>query len=487
MTRTVIYFGPPGTGKTATLLGKVREALDSGIDPGEIAFVAFTRRAAAEARARAAAELKLSGDDLRHWRTLHSTAARQLGVGGRGDLLQREHWDELGMALGLRFGDVDETGESVSMMSERGTRLRHLEQIARATRKPLRSIWDGSDREVPWLELERFSRTLVSYKQDRRLLDYADLLDEAPGDLPIRVACLDEAQDLTPAQWDYASRALSRAEVLYVAGDDDQAIYDWAGGDVRRFLSTAGERLVLRKSHRLPRAVWERAGLLAGRIRNRQAKDWEPRDADGAVVDAPSPEAVPVWDGEWLLLARTRGLLDHWEYVCREAGVPYVRSGIPAVRPDEALAVRAWETLRRGGSLSAADLEVALAKSGRNVTGLDPDETHTAADAGLAVPLAPWRSALVRIPPARRRYYEACLRRSPRALTDAARVTISTVHGAKGGEAARVGVIPDWTPRCEAHALRNPDAEHRVWYVAATRAREELHLVRSVTGLSYRI
>ena len=43
-------FGPPGTGKTTSLLDMVDKALSSGVSPNKIAFLAFTRKAAHEAK-----------------------------------------------------------------------------------------------------------------------------------------------------------------------------------------------------------------------------------------------------------------------------------------------------------------------------------------------------------------------------------------------------------------------------------------------------
>ena len=52
-------FGPPGTGKTTTLLNRVDEELAKGTPPEKVAFLAFTRKAAYEARDRAAVRFNL--------------------------------------------------------------------------------------------------------------------------------------------------------------------------------------------------------------------------------------------------------------------------------------------------------------------------------------------------------------------------------------------------------------------------------------------
>ena len=65
-----IVLGPPGTGKTTTLLNLLEDYLKK-TDPNRIGYFAFTQKAANEARERAMERFNLSEDDLPYFRTLH--------------------------------------------------------------------------------------------------------------------------------------------------------------------------------------------------------------------------------------------------------------------------------------------------------------------------------------------------------------------------------------------------------------------------------
>ena len=52
---------------------------------------------------------------------------------------------------------------------------------------------------------------------------------------------IDEAQDLSLLQWEMVRKIWSRAEKTYIAGDDDQAIFKWAGADVDHFIALKEE------------------------------------------------------------------------------------------------------------------------------------------------------------------------------------------------------------------------------------------------------
>ena len=68
-----IILGPPGTGKTTTLLNLVDQFIQQGIRPKQIGYFSFTRKAAREAATRAAEKFGLDAEkDLENFRTLHS-------------------------------------------------------------------------------------------------------------------------------------------------------------------------------------------------------------------------------------------------------------------------------------------------------------------------------------------------------------------------------------------------------------------------------
>ncbi len=102
-------FGPPGTGKTTTLLNMVDEALENGTSPHRIAFLAFTRKAANEAKERAAERFGLDPKkDLVHFRTLHSLALTMTDIRPE-QVMQEDNYKELSKKMGISLGGAKNT------------------------------------------------------------------------------------------------------------------------------------------------------------------------------------------------------------------------------------------------------------------------------------------------------------------------------------------------------------------------------------------
>ena len=57
------------------------------------------------------------------------------------------------------------------------------------------------------------------------------------------------------------------------------------------------------------------------------------------------------------------------------------------------------------------------------------------------------------------------------------RIIMSTIHGAKGGEADKVLLMQDITNAALETFSYDPDELHRLFYTGATRTKRELHIV----------
>jgi DNA helicase II / ATP-dependent DNA helicase PcrA len=482
-----LILGPPGTGKTTRLLGIMRNAMATGIPPAAIAFVSFTRAAVQEARDRAIEQFGLAPDALPYFRTLHSLCFKQLGMRSA-DVFTRKHYEEFGELVGEQLTGALELDAPAA---DGGDGLLHLDQFARVSLCSLRDAWDAHGGNIDWWRLRRFSETYALFRQDQRLVDFTDMLEQyaACGDpAPVQLAIIDEAQDLTPLQWQVVRLAFSLTPDLYAAGDDDQTIYKWSGADPAPLIGWSGSTEVLPVSYRLPRRLHAVAEEIASRIVSRAPKVWQPLNKMGELEFIRDPDEVDLSSGEWLLLARTRRQLTQLRETARYQGVAYTSRGLSSVDPVVLRAIRLYEHLRAGrGTIDPGDAIVLLKALGRSPdeSGLHEDEDWDATTLGIdTAPI--WHDALVGIPLSEREYYLACMRRGER-LTEKPRVRIETIHGAKGLEADHVLLTTSTTARIQRGFDLDPDSEHRVFYVGATRARESLWIMQPNGPHGYQI
>lgn len=479
-----IVLGAPGTGKTTRLLRVVEEALARGIPPERIAFVAFTRAAANEAATRAANSLGISSKALTYFRTLHSLCYRELGI-QRGEVMDNEQLKE--------FADMvseELTGVIMDDSPNRrtGDLLLTLDHNSRTTMRPLAQAHSEADQEVDWFRLTRFVTAYCQFKNDRGIIDFADMLEQyvtRGHPVPVDIAIVDEAQDLSPLQWAVVEKAFSTAKELWIAGDDDQAIYRWSGADEQKFLSMPYERTVLPVSHRLSEAIFDFSQRIIGNVANRFKKQVTAGRRGGKVEWVSRLEEVDYSQASWLLLARTRNQLGTLENTMRSQGVLYTLNGKKSTDEHYVKAIRAHEQMRKGWRIEGRDAVVALRAAGLSTRNIDTSLTYTAAELKYDAS-AIWHDALIKIPLEEREYYLACMRRDEK-LTDEPRVRIDTIHGSKGAEAEHVLMMTDLTYRVRKGYERDPDTEHRVFYVGATRARQTLTLLVPQTAYGYAI
>jgi superfamily I DNA/RNA helicase len=87
-----------------------------------------------------------------------------------------------------------------------------------------------------------------------------------------------------------------------------------------------------------------------------------------------------------------------------------------------------------------------------------------------------WSEAMDKLPETDRAYITALLRRGEK-FNGIPRITASTIHGSKGGEADNVVLFTDLSPAADEQMRINPDDMHRVFYVGVTRTKQNLYIV----------
>ena len=492
-------FGPPGTGKTTTLLDIVDKSLSSGVPSQQMAFFAFTRKAANEAKERACARFGLDiRSDLPYFRTMHSLAFHLTGLKSE-QLMQSEHYREIESRIGFELvssvARQDEVDENLSSALRKESEVLLVITLARFKMMPLQQLYNQSSVDYTWREVDYVARALAKYKKIHGLYDYTDMLElfseMGPDVCPqFKIAMLDEAQDLSPLQWKIAHVIDDKSERMYCAGDDDQAIYEWAGADVEHFINLPGGSEVLEQSYRIPGNIHTLAERISKRIIRRFPKTYLPRKDLGRLETVQTIENLTFDEGSWLILAQARYFMNPVRHFLKQQGYFFEADGHPSLTLKIRTALDAWQKLQKNEPINLTSVKtlyaymtgngVRVARGKKRILA-DADELFTFSrlknEFGLLATLdMDWETALDKLPDVDRAYVNALIRRGED-LDSAPRIKLSTIHGAKGGEADNVVLFTDLTVAAEQPLETTPDSLHRVFYVAVTRTRENLFTV----------
>ncbi len=491
-------FGPPGTGKTTRLLNMVDDALQKGVAPRNIAFLAFTRKAANEAKERAAKRFGLDPkEDLFYFRTLHSLALTCSDIRPE-QVMQEENYRELSSQMGVQL-QMTRTSlyeDDIPSMVKATDPILGLINLARMRKIPLRDQYNSIGIDVEWNTVTYVDKCLRMYKENMELFDFTDMLESFPkegqSNCPNFDLCfVDEAQDLSPIQWDIAHIIDEKSDRMYCAGDDDQAIYRWAGADVEHFINLEGGSETLYQSYRVPFEIHKLAERVVYRIKKRFLKEYKPKaDVRGSIRRIFGVEEIDMSEGSWLILAQAGYQLNPVAGELRSSGYLFNNRGHRSISENISDAVNGWEQLRKGKEVNGAvarkiysfmSTKDRVARGFKKLTSVEDtdllDLKALTADHGLlATEDMVWHIAMDRMPESERAYIIAMLRRGER-FNGEPRITVSTIHGAKGGEADNVVLFTDLSPASEEQMTINPDDMHRVFYVGVTRAKENLFIV----------
>jgi DNA helicase-2/ATP-dependent DNA helicase PcrA len=257
----VLVLAGAGSGKTRVLITRIIHLLAQGAEPGEVAALTFSNRAAREMQARlkeyagnSAAGVSIS--------TFHSLGLK----------LVREHAETLGLARDPGILDMHtRLSLIVGQAAKHGARNKkfdpaELADLLSTLKEQGRTPEDCPDDTEYGTRLQRIWKGYEKQKREANLVDFEDLIR-----MPIRMLAGDEAlrsrvrerwrhflvdefQDTNGAQLQLlrllvgtrgggsagagpeADRAQGKGGSVFVVGDDDQSIYAWRGAEMRNLL-----------------------------------------------------------------------------------------------------------------------------------------------------------------------------------------------------------------------------------------------------------
>jgi superfamily I DNA/RNA helicase len=475
-------LGPPGTGKTTRLLHYARTFLKLGTPIDKIGYFAFTKKAAGEAKERMLDQNpNISEKQLKHFRTLHSLAFWKLGM-KKSEVMQDEHYEDIGRSLGIEV-TVYSNGEEKTGFVDSDSEYFNIINAARIKEIPIEDEYntDMYSHDLDQNLLYILRDELDNYKNSFHLKDYTDMIEKfIMSELCPKydVVFIDEAQDLSPIQWKMFEILKKNSKHVILAGDDDQAIYGWAGADVKRFQKEPAKEIVLPQSYRVPKLVQNIADNILDRIPadRRLEKEWEARDEDGAVYFGTSIEDVPLHEGKWLVLARYNDKLIKLKPGLRDRGIYFEYKGRKSYKTRLYNSVQNFTRWTQGSLLSISECKDLFEYLGKEFPSKE-ERMYDLKEFGYSF-TQQWFEVF-ETEPEDSLYIRDMLQVGEK-LSKEARVKLSTIHAAKGGEADNVLLILDNTKNIREAIEKNPDKEdeeNRIWYVGVTRTKQNLYIL----------
>ena len=505
--RTIKLFGPPGTGKTYQLLNRIKYFLKKGVQPNRIAYFSFTNKAVDETIDRLKTiNQNYDEDTFPYFSTIHSFARQQFAeipvLDPNEDMFQFH--SDYG-TIKIRAVKGFEEQKILNNWS-----LRVYDKARNMKQDPIDAYKQQQRKEV---RLPQFISIISAYesfknyesepgvfKQDK--LDFTDMIKKFIDDgiVPdLEVLMVDEAQDLTPLQWDLISKLAKQTKIVYLAGDDDQAIYEWNGADVDFFIHFPGKHKILKKSRRIPKTVHMFSKLLMAPAKGyRVEKIFEPKDDEGTVTTYPDIKKITFNNKEtYMILTRIRDVKGEVEKDLKAMGVYYQDvQGVKSFKVEQWQAINSWSKIMNGGSITREEACIMyhyLQKIDHGFRSADSSKWSFAHEnqpfnydelqlrCGLREDKGTWQDMFrIRFSNKEKEYFIKCINNGFN-LDFKSNIIVDTMHAVKGGEADNVILLSkaNWPSHYERKNLSEKIKECRVWYVGATRAKKNLHLVNT--------
>ena len=345
----VLILAGAGTGKTRTVIFRIANLLERGVDPRNILAVTFTNKAACEMRERVGEMVRREAAEEMTVSTFHSLCVRVLRV----------HAGLLGYNTNFSIAaGSDRDGLVKQLIVQHGgakEKIKAWDITAAVSRQKNAGMDIG---EIP----DDMVRTVaMSYQRElraRNALDFDDLLVLAEQVLRehreardfwrerFRYVTVDEFQDTNGLQMDLLMQLVGPPHNICVVGDDDQSIYGWRGAQVSNILQFGhffpNPKIVrLENNYRSTEAILSVANELISNSPSRHEKTLRATITGGdkvTLMALPGDEEEALWmareirrarakdNSRWedfAVLFRTNTHIRKVEQVFRQEEIPY--------------------------------------------------------------------------------------------------------------------------------------------------------------------
>jgi DNA helicase-2/ATP-dependent DNA helicase PcrA len=299
----VLVIAGAGSGKTRTLTYRVARLVESGVPPGQVLLLTFTRKAAEEMLARASVLVGGSCDRVAGG-TFHSFANTVLRRMGRA----------IGLAPGFTILDRSDAEDVIALLRARAgldrkerrfPRKNALLDVFSMAVNRSRSLPDLIEEDYGHLaehldDLLRLHDAYTAYKRAQSLVDYDDLLvllrdllhdhQDVAAQLShtYRFIMVDEYQDTNRLQADIVRGLAAEHQNVMAVGDDSQSIYSFRGANFRNIMDftqlfPGTQVITLAENYRSTQPILRLANAVIDRAPEKYTKVLHTRRVDGGI------------------------------------------------------------------------------------------------------------------------------------------------------------------------------------------------------------
>jgi superfamily I DNA/RNA helicase len=432
-------------------------------------------------------------------KTIHATCYKELKM-DQSQLVMRSDLLEFGKMMGVHLTGSMPDLFSLEAVTEwkppsKADRLLQINHLGRHRGLKLKETMKDAPQELDMKYAIWFTKAYRNWKTANGKRDYTDLLQDYldMGDAPdLDVLFIDEGQDLSWLQWQVVRKLWSNCKRVYICGDPDQTIFRWAGASASLFdLEPADETRSLPHSYRLSRKIHELSQKIIHRVKVRYDHEFTCRDNEGEYRPVGHLDLGHVTQGKTLVLYRNFHRGTSLSLQLEDLAVPFIGANSALSLQEVQEALRGWSEGLAGNAIPLAEARSMIAHA--NPKYLDPQFKEKTDQSKGTIPIKelfiknafydPWYQVLPKIP--RLPYViRAQAKHGFKALLDP-KVKLLSVHQAKGREADTVVLDLEMARKTYEAYLKEPDDEHRVAYVAVTRAKDRLLTLLPTDSMSY--